>query len=254
MLAIERRKLILEQLEMEKRVIVSDLSAKYKVSEETIRRDLEKLEKEGFATKSYGGAVLNDDLFIDIPFNVRKNINVEAKTVIANLLAKVVQDKDRLMMDASSTAVLASKILRKKEKITVITNAIEIMLNLADMENFEIVVAGGRLEGNNLAVTGHNTEVFLNSYFVDKAIISCKGLSEDGYITDSRENLVHTKQSMLKAAKTKILLIDNSKFGAKSFVKICHLNEIDMIITDKKPDKFWMDRFKAANIELKYPL
>lgn len=254
MLAIERRKLILEQLEIEKRVIVSDLSNKYRVSEETIRRDLEKLEKEGFATKSYGGAVLNDDLFIDIPFNVRKNTNVEGKTAIAGLLSEVVQNKDRLMIDASSTAVLASKALRKKDNLTVITNAIEIMLNLADVENCEVVAAGGRLEGKNLAITGHNTEVFLNSFFVDKAVISCRGLSEEGYITDSKENLVHTKQSMLRAAKMKILLIDNSKFGAKSFVKICHLDDIDMIITDKKPNKSWLDMFKKAGIEVKYPL
>lgn len=72
MLALERRNLILEKLQIEKRVVVSELSQLYDVSEETIRRDLDKLEKEGLATKSYGGAVINEDVSIDLPFNIRK--------------------------------------------------------------------------------------------------------------------------------------------------------------------------------------
>ena len=79
MLALERRNLILEKLQNEKRVVVSELSQLYGVSEETIRRDLDKLEKEGLAIKSYGGAVINEDVSIDLPFNVRKNQNVVGK-------------------------------------------------------------------------------------------------------------------------------------------------------------------------------
>ena len=79
MLALERRNLILEKLQVEKRVVVSELSQLYDVSEETIRRDLDKLEKEGLAIKSYGGAVINEDVSIDLPFNVRKNQNVTGK-------------------------------------------------------------------------------------------------------------------------------------------------------------------------------
>ena len=83
MLALERRNLILEKLQAEKRVVVSELSQLYDVSEETIRRDLDKLEKEGLAIKSYGGAVINEDVSIDLPFNVRKNQNVTGKQKMA---------------------------------------------------------------------------------------------------------------------------------------------------------------------------
>ena len=76
MLAIERRNLILEQLQREKRVVVSELSAYFAVSEETIRRDLEKLSEDGFVVKTYGGAVLNEDNVVDMPFVIRKNTNV----------------------------------------------------------------------------------------------------------------------------------------------------------------------------------
>ena len=87
MLALERRNLILEKLQTEKRVVVSELSQLYEVSEETIRRDLDKLEKEGLATKSYGGAVINEDVGIDLPFNVRKNQNVQGKQKMAEIAA-----------------------------------------------------------------------------------------------------------------------------------------------------------------------
>ena len=94
MLALERRNQILEKLQAEKRVVVSDLSQLYNVSEETIRRDLDKLEKEGLAIKSYGGAVINEDISIDLPFNVRKNQNVSGKQKMAEIVASLVKDSD----------------------------------------------------------------------------------------------------------------------------------------------------------------
>ena len=109
MLALERRNLILEKLQAEKRVVVSELSQLYDVSEETIRRDLDKLEKEGLAIKSYGGAVINEDVSIDLPFNVRKNQNVTGKQKMAELAASLVKDGDHIFLDASTTAVLWRK-------------------------------------------------------------------------------------------------------------------------------------------------
>ena len=103
MLALERRNLILEKLQEEKRVVVSELSQLYNVSEETIRRDLDKLESEGYAIKSYGGAVINENMTIDMPFNVRKNRNVSGKQKIAELVAGMIKDGDQIMLDASTT-------------------------------------------------------------------------------------------------------------------------------------------------------
>ncbi len=101
MLAIERRNDILERLQEEKRVVVSELSAAYNVSEETIRRDLEKLENDGLVVKSYGGAVLKEQSFFDLPFNIRKKQRVAEKQKIARLIADMVRDGEALMLDAS---------------------------------------------------------------------------------------------------------------------------------------------------------
>ena len=117
MLALERRNLILEKLQAEKRVVVSELSQLYDVSEETIRRDLDKLEKEGLAIKSYGGAVINEDVSIDLPFNVRKNQNVTGKQKMAELAASLVKDGDHIFLDASTTAAFCGESIKGKKNV-----------------------------------------------------------------------------------------------------------------------------------------
>ena len=109
MLAIERRKLIMEALQEEKRVVVSELSKMYDVSEETIRRDLEKLEKEGLVIKTYGGAVVNENTNVELPYVIRKKTNVLRKQRIAELTAAMISDGDRIMLDDSTTAVFIAK-------------------------------------------------------------------------------------------------------------------------------------------------
>ena len=98
MLAIERRNAILEKLQIERRVVVSELSELYDVSEETIRRDLDKLKNDGFAIKSYGGAVINENANLDLPFNVRKNRNVLEKQKIAELISNMINDGECIIL------------------------------------------------------------------------------------------------------------------------------------------------------------
>lgn len=117
MLAIERRNEILEKLQSEKRVVVSELSQHYGVSEETIRRDLEKLENDGLVIKSYGGAVLNEHSIFDLPFNIRKNQMIVEKQKIAELTDELVRDGEAVMLDASSTAAYIARGLRKRKSL-----------------------------------------------------------------------------------------------------------------------------------------
>ena len=151
MLALERRNLILEKLQEDKKVVVSLLSRQFGVSEETIRRDLEKLEADGFAIKSYGGAVLNENSNVDMPFGIRKNKNVSAKQKIAELAAKLVDDDDQIMLDASTTAVFIARALKQKSRLTVVTNSIEVLLELADMSGWNVISTGGKLKEGYLA-------------------------------------------------------------------------------------------------------
>lgn len=253
MLAAERRNLILEKLQEEKRVVVSELSQEYGVSEETIRRDLEKLEKDGLATKSYGGATLNENTSIDMPFNVRKKKNVAGKQRIADLVAGLVGDGEHIILDASTTAVFIAKALRQKERLTVITNSLEIMIELSDMPGWNIISTGGSLKEGYLALFGPRAAAGFSAFHVEKAIFSCKGFDPEQGITEADEQFSQSKQVMMKSADTKILAVDSSKFGQVAFSRVCSLNEIEIVATDRKPEARWLDLFEKYGIECVYP-
>lgn len=254
MLAIERRNKILEQLQNKKRVVVSELSTQFGVSEETIRRDLEKLENDGLVIKSYGGAVLNEHSIFDLPYNVRKNQQITEKQQIANLIADTIRDGEAIMLDASSTSVyIAKKLKETKKRMTVITNSVEVLVELYDMSEWNVISTGGVSRQKSFALVGPHADEVIASYHVEKAIISCKGLDINSGFTDADEQNTNCKRMMLKAAKEKILAADSSKFGEIAFKKIADWTEITKIVTDKKPDKVWLDAFEQLRIECVYP-
>ena len=254
MLAIERRNEILEKLQTDRRVVVSELSQLYDVSEETIRRDLEKLVNDGYAIKSYGGAVINENVNIELPFNLRKNRNIVGKQHIADLVSKIVKDGDSIMLDASSTAVYIAKALQEKGKknLTVITNSIEIIIELFDAQDWTILSTGGASREGSFALVGPQTDKMIRSYHVDKAIISCKGIDVDAGMTDSDELHATNKATMLAAATEKILAIDSSKFDKTAFTNIGPLDDITMVITDEKPEEKWLRTCKESGIKCIY--
>ncbi|MBQ2986331.1 MAG: DeoR/GlpR transcriptional regulator [Tyzzerella sp.] len=253
MLAIERRNAILEKLQAERRVVVSELSILFDVSEETIRRDLEKLENEGYAIKSYGGAVLNENANLDLPFNIRKNKNVIGKQKIAELLSDIIHDGDYLFLDASSTAVAIAKAIKHKKDITIITNSLEIAIELLEVPDCKVISTGGEIVSTAFGLVGHVTDKTIRSYYVDKAIVSSKGFELEKGFTDSDERHANNKRSMLESAKMKILAIDSSKFDRVAFAKIGDLRDITMIVTDEKPAEEWLKKMEEYQVECIYP-
>ena len=252
MLAIERRNEILTKLQEDKRVVVSDLSQIYHVTEETIRRDLEKLEKEGLAKKTYGGAVLNDSFYTDLPYTVRKKANVLSKQQIAERIVSRIGDGAHIMLDASSTALFVAKQLKDRKNLTIITNSIEILLEISDRSGWNILCTGGMLKEGGLALVGYQAERMFSSFHVDYAIFSSKGIDIESGIMDSNENDAQMKRLMSKAAKERILVVDYTKFERVSFVKVCEWTDIDLLVTDKEPEERWKRALEAFQVELIY--
>ena len=252
LLAPERRKIILEKLQEDKKVIVSQLSGLFEVSDETIRRDLEQLCLDGHATKSYGGAILNEN-GTDLPFNIRKLHRPAEKRKIAELVEPLISDGDKIFLDASTTAVFVARSLKAKKRLTVVTNSIEVMLELSDKHDFTVLSTGGTLLGNYLAFTGVRVVEMLNSFLADKLIFSCKALSNcgtDSGIYDSLDDFALIKQKMIARSNTKILATDNSKFSKTAFSKITTMSNIDMVVTDSRPGEDWLMHFADENVEV----
>lgn len=252
MLAAERKNLILEKLQDEKRVVVSELSELFDVSEETIRRDLDKLDKMGLATKTYGGAVLVENSNVEMPFKVRRKKNIQGKRVIADIIAGLINDGDHIIMDPSTTAVFIVKALSDKKRLTIVTNSIEVLVELADAPGLEVISTGGTLKENYLALAGPRAIESINSFHADKLIMSCKGIDMDKGITDAHEMFSQVKKAMLKSSKQIILAADYTKFDNVAFSKICEVADIDMIVTDVRPSDAWMKYFEEKGIDCLY--
>ena len=253
MLAAERRNLILEKLQEEKKVIVSELSQEFRVSEETIRRDLERLDKDGLAVKGYGGAVLKESTSLDMPFNVRKKNNPSGKQKIAKLVEGLIENGDHIILDPSTTAVFIAKALKRRQRLTVITNSIEVLLELSDTRDWNIISSGGSLREGYLALVGPRAIDGLSAYNVEKAVISCKRLDLEKGVTDGSELFSQAKQTMLRAARQRILAVDHTKFDKAAFSRICDVNDIHIVVTDEKPSARWLERFERSGIVCLYP-
>ena len=246
MIAIERRNGILEKLQEDKKVVVGELSQLYKVSEETIRRDLERLEKEGLCTKSYGGAVLNENNNVEMPFNVRKKSNATGKQKIAELIAGMVEDGEHILLDASTTAVYIAKALKSKRNLTVVTNSIEVLIEVSDMADWNVISLGGSLKEGFLAAIGAATIAGVKEYK------SCKAFDPEEGFYDTGDEFARTKRAMIERGDVKIMAIDSTKFEKSAFAKVMDTEGIDVIITDRKPQKTVLKSCEEKGIKCIY--
>ena len=250
MLTLERRNIIIQKLSTEGKVIVSSLSREFGVTEETIRRDIEKLEKEGLATKTYGGAITTLKQNKDLPYMVRKKSNVDLKQKIAKEVAMMIKDGDQIMLDASSTSLFVVREIKSLSNITIITNSLEILLELGDKTGWTVLSTGGTLREGAYSLSGSSAERMIRDHHVDLAICSAKGLDMNMGITESNEKDAEMKKAIFNAANTRILAMDNTKFDSISFIKVCDINDVNMIVTDKNPGPAWEKRIKDNGVDL----
>ncbi len=253
MLALERKNNILGLLQTEGKVVVSELAERFDVSEETIRRDLEKLERDGLVQKSYGGAVLNENAQGDMPLAVRKRTNVIGKQKIAELVAKYIPDNSSIMLDSSSTALFIAKRIKDRKNMVVITNSLEILVELKDRKEWKIFSSGGRLGEDSLALVGSQADKMISGFHVNRAIISCKGFDINKGFTDSNDMHASTKRTMLENCETRVLAVDSSKFNRIAFNVVGTLADIDVLVTDVKPSDEWLEKIRQHGVKCLYP-
>ena len=252
MLAIERRDKITAMLQNQKTVLVTELSKLFDVTEETIRRDLEKLEGEGVLKRTHGGAVLRENINIDLPLAVREGSNIEGKQAIAKRLAAIIEDGDSIILDSSSTALFVAKNIKDKKRLTVITNAEKVVLELSNAKDCKVISTGGTLKANSMSFIGHWAEKAIENYYVDKAILSCKGLDINRGITDSNEMEIEVKKAMINSASKAFLVVDNSKFDKVSFAKLVDFDKINVLVTDKRLPLEWEEKLESCDVKLLY--
>jgi DeoR/GlpR family transcriptional regulator of sugar metabolism len=253
MLPIQRQKKILELIRDSGSVSVSILSEMFSVSEETIRRDLQKMENDDLLTRAYGGAFLSDVVRQDVPISIRRNTYREGKYRIGRVCAELIHSGDTIMLDASSTALRIATELKGKSNIIVITNSLDILAELADSPEIHAISVGGDLDNVSLSFTGITAIENLRKFNVDKAFVSGTGISLREGITDSNEMQAHIRKRMLESAQKRIFIADKTKFGKVTLTKIADIRDIDIVITDLPPSEEWRSAFANYGVEVRYP-
>ena len=250
MLPIERQQIIINELNTNGRVIASELVTLCQVSQETIRRDLNHLEKRGLLQRSHGGAVLikkqsasiqgnsrtaNED-HNELSFRQRINEHVDAKMMIAKRALDFISPGDCILLDSSTSCWYLARQLPDIE-LTVLTNSLRIVQTLAARGSIRTICLGGEYSDRDEDFHGVVAEQPLREFQINKIFFSCSSLGNDGYLREGNENNAHLKQQMLLAAERKHLLMDGSKFLRPSFARICHYRDVDFLITDQLKDK-----------------
>lgn len=250
MLAIERRAEIIRLIKRDKSVRVNELSEKFQVTEETIRRDLDKLDKEGKVKKTYGGAVLEDYVSEDPSFNDRMKVNMDQKKIMASYANQLIQDGETIFIDMSTTALEMIKNVDNDKKITVITNSLNALVELSQRTNIKLIAIGGTFNTTNLSMEGPMTSQYIDQYYADKTLFSVKGITTERGIMDSKEESANIKRHMVNNAKQAILVADDSKFNQSALIKVIEIEKVDMVITNYKMDQQWREFFEQKDIEV----
>lgn len=228
-----RQKQILEILLQEKQIKVKDIAKRLYSSEPSIRRDLTELSNQNLLKRVHGGAILeeNSESKQKIPFLIRELEQSDAKILIAEKAAKLVNDGDVIFIDASTSAYNLIPFLTHKKNITVITSGIKAIIKLAEY-GINSYSTGGHLLPTSLSLVGEDAHNNIEKYNADISFFSCRGISDDGYVTDFsiEENLV--RQKMKKSSKVSVLLCDNNKHGKKYLHNLCDIKTLNYIISE----------------------
>lgn len=250
MFAIERQQRIIELLKLNGAVSVSRLSGEFQVAEETVRRDLEKLEKQEKLYRTHGGAVPVDENKHEPSIEKRKKLNVEGKERVARAAAQLISPGDTIFLDASTTTYFIAKELKKMHNITVVTNSVQSILALAGNSNIKVIGTGGSV-GDNQSFVGSMAEMSVREkYFANKMFFSSRGVTAEADILDSNEQECAMKKCMMQNAQQKIYVCESTKVGRVGFAKLANFEDIDYFVTDAEISDEWKKRLEDCKTEL----
>lgn len=250
MLPNQRRDKILELLKEDGSAKVIDLARIFKVTEVTIRQDLEKLEKEGLIVKEHGGAYLKDVEDQVRNFHLAQQENLEKKAVIAAKCMEYIENGDTIILDSGSTTTEIAKQLKGLKKLTVITNALNIALILGAEPGIDVIVTGGEFKPPTLSLTGQKAADFFKGLNVQKLFLATAGISlKSGLTYPSISDLV-VKKAMIEAADITYLVADSTKMGKSALASLGALSLIDYIITDPDIEEKHKAVFREHKIDV----
>lgn len=251
MTTYERRQSLLDILRKQPGLRVPELAQALKVSEGTVRNDLNALEEEGRLKRVHGGAVLHSqDQFQNNSFVRRYKQNVSAKLAIAREAALLVRDGDSIFLDASSTDYYLARELSHRQELRVVTNGFEVARELAENPSNNVILIGGVVNNNSSSVTGLLSERIIEEMSIEKTFLSCSGFSMERGMTEVLLAEAQIKRKVIESSQQLYALVDSTKFGREDLTSFANPKKITRLFTDEDILPTWVEQLQQVGMEL----
>jgi DeoR family transcriptional regulator, aga operon transcriptional repressor len=246
----DRQQQILQLLERQQRISVTEICTTFDVSEATARRDLETLASQSRLQRVHGGAIVLTQAPPEQPILQRQNEQTDEKVSIGQAAAALVQPGETVFLGSGTTVLEAARALRGRRDLTVLTNSLPVVNALAGAEGITIICLGGMLRESEFSFIGHITEQALAEVRADKALIGTRAISLEHGLTSEYLPETLTDRAILKSGKEIVVLADHTKFGRAATVLLAPLESIHTIVTDRNTPQDFLEAVRVRGLRV----
>jgi len=245
----DRQQEILALIRTQGRVDVDALAISFDITTQTIRRDLGELCDRGLAARTHGGAKRLVSVS-NVGYEERRKIQIGAKELIARTAASLIPNDCSIALNIGTTTEQVAQALSGHSGLIVLSNNVNIITMFIGSNVKELILVGGSVRQSDGAIVGSGAVEFISRYKVDYAVIGASALDDDGAILDFDSREVSVARAILQNARTKILVCDATKFQRNASVRICHVSELDYVVTDETPPQKFLDAARRGDTEV----
>lgn len=232
-----RQQQILEVARQTGRVAVDELAVRFAVTPQTIRKDLNDLCDQRILTRIHGGAILSSGVE-NVAYDSRRNLARAEKQAIGERAAALIPNNSSLFVNIGTTTEEVARHLTLHEGLMVITNNIHVALTLTPSPRIEVILAGGQVRKPDGGIIGESVVEFVSQFRVDRAVVGVSAIDDDGSLLDFDYQEVMAARAIIKNARRTILVADSMKFTRTAPVRIGHISQVDVMVTDRPlPEK-----------------
>lgn len=245
-----RREIAIELLQERGEVSVADLSERTAVSQMTIRRDLEALEREGVLRRVHGGAIDLASRGYAAPYSVRAQRGGEAKARIGQAAAAMLGERETVILDVGTTTLQVAKALHDRRNLTVLTPSLQIANVLAKHRGIRLMLTGGTVTAGELSLVGDMAEEAFSRLRFDTFVMGIGGVDVESGCTEYSLEDARVKRAALACVRRCIVVADSSKLGKVTFAQVCPLERVDVLVTDTGATKECLAALEAEHVEV----
>lgn len=250
-MSVQNRQLeIVKLLEDNGRLEVPVLSDRFGVSEMTVRRDLEALEREGVLKRVRGGAISATSRSYEPPFALRRGRNPDAKNGIGRAAAEMVSEGESVILDVGTTTLAVAESLAERHNITVLTPSLRIAWMLADKPDMRVIVTGGIVRVGERSLIGALSEQAFESLYCDTFFMGIGGIDLEAGLTEFNLEDARVKQKAMQYSRRTVVVADGSKIGKVAFARVAGIEEIDAVVTDSGAEPEKVGELRDAGLDV----